>query len=141
MSYGNAPGMNGYNRSSNGMSYILVMTLVQIIMDSGGPAYRLIDQAIYLSFSIRALVMNDKKALARVESERDELFSLQLDYQSTFDDVDEKHAGQKDYKQLVMFSVQNLFSLACEYDLINPSLLSEVQATSWNKFSKTEGVT
>jgi hypothetical protein len=131
-------GMNGFNRSSNGMSYILVMTFVQIIMDSGGPAYRLIDQAIYLSFTTRALLMHDAKGLALAEQERDELFKLQLEYQSTYDDEEFKHAGQKDYKQMVMLSVQNLFALACQYDLINPSLLAEVQGTSWKNFAKAE---
>lgn len=127
----------GMNRSSNGMSYILVVTFLQIITDSGGSANRLIDQAIYLCFSIRALVQQDHKALIEVEKERDELFNLQLAYNNVFDDDEFKRAGQKDYKQLVMLSVQNLFALACLYDLINPSLLNEVQATSWNKFTAT----
>lgn len=131
---GNIPGMTGYNRSSNGMSYILVMTFVQIIADSGGSANRLIDQAIYLSFSIRALLMYDRKALEKAEKERDELFKMQLEYNSIYDDEEYKKAGQKDYKQMIMLSVQNLFALACEYDLINPSMLNEVQSTPWNKF-------
>jgi hypothetical protein len=134
-----APNIGGYNKSANGMSYILVMNFIQIITDSGGSANTLIDQALFLAFEIRALVINEKRALERVEKERDELFNLQLEYSYTYDDSDSYKAGQKNYKQLVMLSVQTLFEIACEYDLINPSLLNEVGATKWKDFAKSEG--
>jgi hypothetical protein len=118
-------------KNSNGMSWLIIQILREIIESGGGNTYRKIILTFLFSDCIYAMTVKYPKAQQRANEQRELLKTILEEYQPRLD-TDEYSVADKIRFEMQSDSImRDLLCVANEYNLINPDAMGDLKAPSW----------